>query len=106
MEVYQYLEPVLNDNRKVRLRQADGNFELSHIDELVDQMLNGDYMFDVALPRLPSRLTLERMNLLPARVSVLEENFDEDALAAEAEAEAAEAEGAAEAARLEVRKCF
>ncbi len=39
----------------MRLRNADGNFALTYIDELVDQMLNNEYLFDVALPRIPNR---------------------------------------------------
>ncbi len=34
VDVYQYLEPLYNDYRKVRLRQRDGSFALSHIDEV------------------------------------------------------------------------
>lgn len=34
VDVYQYLEPLYNDYRKVRLRQPDGSFALSHIDEV------------------------------------------------------------------------
>ncbi len=41
--------------KQVRLRNADGNFALTFIDELVDQMLNNEYLFDVALPRIPNR---------------------------------------------------
>lgn len=40
---------------QVRLRLADGNFELTHMDEIIDQMLNNEYLFDVALPRIPNR---------------------------------------------------
>ena len=55
LEVYQYLEPLYNDYRKVRLREADGNFALTHMDEVVDQLLNNEYLFDIALPRIPNR---------------------------------------------------
>ena len=55
MEVYQYLEPLYNDYRRVRLRTADGHFALTHVDELVDEMLRNEYLFDIALPRVPNR---------------------------------------------------
>lgn len=55
MEVYQYLEPLYNDYRRIRLRTAEGAFTLTHVDELVDQMLRSDYLFDIALPRVPNR---------------------------------------------------
>ena len=53
--MYQYLEPLYNDYRKVRLREADGSFALTHMDEVVDQLLNNEYLFDIALPRIPNR---------------------------------------------------
>jgi pre-mRNA-splicing factor 38A len=100
VDVYQYLEPLLNDYRKVRVRAAGGTFELSHIDSLIDDMLRKDYMFDIALPRLPSRQALEKASQLDARVSVLEEEFNEAALAEEADKAAEEARAVDEARRL------
>lgn len=55
MEVYQYLEPLYNDYRRIRLRTAEGHFTLTHVDELVDEMLRNEYLFDIALPRVPNR---------------------------------------------------
>ena len=55
LDVYNYLEPLYNDYRRVRTRMADGSFALSHVDELVDEMLHSDYLFDIALPRLQRR---------------------------------------------------
>ena len=53
--MYQYLEPLYNDYRKLRLRDADGNFSLTHMDEVVERLVKDDYLFDVALPRIPTR---------------------------------------------------
>lgn len=55
LEVYQYLEPLFNDYRKIRVHLPDGSYHLSHMDEMVDDMLRKDYMFDIALPRIPKR---------------------------------------------------
>lgn len=55
VEVYNYLEPLYNDYRKLRMQNLDGSYTLSYLDEVVDQMLHQDYLFDVALPRLPQR---------------------------------------------------
>lgn len=55
IEVYNYLEPLYNDYRKLRLLSQDGSYSLSYLDEVVDQMLHQDYLFDIALPRLPQR---------------------------------------------------
>ena len=58
LEVYQYLEPLYNDYRKLRLRTPEGGFALSHMDALVDDMLANEYLFDIALPRIPNRHVL------------------------------------------------
>lgn len=55
LDVYNYLEPLYNDYRRVRTRLADGSFALTHVDELIDEMLHSDYLFDIALPRLQRR---------------------------------------------------
>ena len=55
VDVFNYLEPLLNDYRRVRVRDPSGNFSLCHMDELVDSMLRMDHMFNIALPRLPAR---------------------------------------------------
>lgn len=55
LEVYQYLEPLFNDYRKIRERKLDGTFGLTHVDETVHDMLHSDHLFDVALPRIPHR---------------------------------------------------
>ena len=54
-EIYNYLEPLYNDYRKLRIQNQDGTYTLSHVDAIVDQMLHSDYLFDIALPRLPTR---------------------------------------------------
>ncbi|CAL5221078.1 g3204 [Coccomyxa viridis] len=100
LEVYQYLEPLYNDYRKVRLREADGSFALTHMDEVVDQLLNNEYLFDIALPRIPNRVTMERIGQLEPRISVLAEDFNEEALEA-LEADAGKAQAAVGAAALE-----
>ncbi|EFJ50971.1 hypothetical protein VOLCADRAFT_57539 [Volvox carteri f. nagariensis] len=75
LEVYQYLEPLYNDYRKatVRLQAVEGHFMLTHVDEVVDDMLRKDFLFDIALPRVPARLTLEKLTQLDPRISVLDE---------------------------------
>jgi pre-mRNA-splicing factor 38A len=55
-EVYSYLEPLYGDYRKVRMMTAEGNYVLTHVDELVDMMLHQDHMFDTTMPFIPSRL--------------------------------------------------
>lgn len=53
--MYTYLEPLYNDNRRIRLRTMEGHCVLTHIDEIIDDMLRKDYLFDVAMPHIPAR---------------------------------------------------
>jgi len=77
-DVYQYLEPLYNDYRKLRRKLADGSFALSHVDELIDELLTTEYACDVALPRVPKRWTLEASGQLEPRRSALEDDFEEE----------------------------
>lgn len=77
-DVYQYLEPLYNDYRKLRRKLADGSFALSHVDEFIDLLLTTDYACDVALPRVPKRWTLEATGQLEPRRSALEDDFEEE----------------------------
>jgi len=71
-DVYKYLEPLLSDYRKIRVKNATGHFEMVHVDELIAKFLTEDYFFDIALPRLPSRRSLELTNALEPRKSALD----------------------------------
>lgn len=79
LDCYKYLEPLLNDYRKIRMQRRDGNFELSHMDEFIDSLLREERINDVQLPRLQKRKVLEENNELDARVSVLEDDLLEEA---------------------------
>ncbi|CAI5491233.1 unnamed protein product, partial [Closterium sp. Naga37s-1] len=45
MDVYQYLEPLYNDYRKVRRKLESGTFVLSHVDEFIEELLTLDSTF-------------------------------------------------------------
>ncbi|KAL7753843.1 hypothetical protein RI367_000775 [Sorochytrium milnesiophthora] len=77
-DVYQYLEPLLNDYRKLRMHSIAGT-RLSYMDEFVDQLLHEERACDVILPRLPKRHVLEDLDELEPRVSVLEEMLESSA---------------------------
>ena len=99
LDCYKYLEPLLNDFRKIRTQDRDGKYHLSHMDEFVDQLLREERVCDVQLPRLQvclqfsqiffsdfdlimlfqKRHVLEENNELEPRVSLLEaDDFDLD----------------------------
>ncbi|KAF5180778.1 Pre-mrna-splicing factor 38a [Thalictrum thalictroides] len=77
-DVYQYLEPLYNDYRKLRQKLNDGRFSLTHVDELIDELLTKDYSCDIALPRIKKRWTLESIGKLEPRKSALEDDFEEE----------------------------
>ena len=56
MDCYKYLEPLLNDYRKIRMQGRDGKFALSHMDEFIDELLREDRANDVILPRIQKRI--------------------------------------------------
>ena len=51
LDCYKYLEPLLNDYRKIRSQKRDGNFELTHMDEFIDSLLHDERVCDVQCPR-------------------------------------------------------
>lgn len=77
LDCYKYLEPLLNDFRKIRKQVGlligeilngnlnnnvfyfsqtrDGKFILSHMDEFVDELLREERALDVILPRMQVR---------------------------------------------------
>jgi len=77
-DIYQYLEPLYNDYRKIR-KKSDLGWQYSHVDEFIDELLTEEYCLDVVLPRIQKRAVLEESEELPARKSGLElELEDED----------------------------
>ncbi|GKE13571.1 pre-mRNA-splicing factor 38 [Tanacetum coccineum] len=57
IDVYRYLEPLYNDYRNLRRKMADGQYSLTHVDEVIDELLTKDYSCDIALPRIKKRKT-------------------------------------------------
>ncbi|KAK7269394.1 hypothetical protein RIF29_22120 [Crotalaria pallida] len=78
IDVYRYLEPLYNDYRKLRRKLADGQFALTHVDEVIDELLTKDYSCDIAMPRIKKRWTIESLGALEPRRSALEEDFEEE----------------------------
>lgn len=73
IEVFELLEPLLDDFHKLRWRDMAGNYSLSHMDEYVDQLLTEERVCDLILPRLTKRAVLEENEGLLPRSSKLEE---------------------------------
>ncbi|XP_069498293.1 pre-mRNA-splicing factor 38A isoform X3 [Ambystoma mexicanum] len=76
-DCYKYLEPLYNDYRRVKTQNRNGDFELMHVDEFIDELLHSERVCDIILPRLQKRYVLEEAELLDTRVSALEEDMDD-----------------------------
>ncbi|CAL1674961.1 unnamed protein product [Lasius platythorax] len=77
LDCYKYLEPLFNDNRKLRIQNKQGVFELVHMDEFIDNLLRDERSCDVILPRIQKRYVLEENNELEAKISALEDDMDD-----------------------------
>eukprot|EP00659_Diplonema_papillatum_P020315 gene20315-31269_t len=78
LQVYKTLEPLLSDYRKIRLRREDGKYEITYVDELIDQMLSKQNLFDCTLPRIPPRRQLEAADILQPLLGDAESTDEDD----------------------------
>lgn len=77
VQTYQLLEPLLGDYRKLRLRSMAG-VTLTFMDQFIDDLLHQERVCDIALPRLPKRLTLEDNDQLEPREPLIEVESSEE----------------------------
>jgi len=75
VEVFELLEPLMKDYRKVRLRNMAG-YQLTHMDQFIDQLLTEERVCDIILPRLTRRDVLEDIEGLSPRKSALLDAMD------------------------------
>lgn len=78
LDCFKYLEPLYNDNRKLRQQNNTGHFEIIHMDEFIDQLLREDRVCNIILPRIQKRHILEENNELEPKVSALDDDLDEE----------------------------
>ncbi|GAA5873169.1 hypothetical protein JCM16303_006959 [Sporobolomyces ruberrimus] len=71
LNVYEVLEPLLDDYRKLRFRGMDGSYRITTIDEFADQLLSEEMVCEIQLPRLTQRKVLEETEGLVPRKSKL-----------------------------------
>lgn len=76
LRVYRKLEPLLKDYRTLRVVDRSHKFSALHMDELIDNLLHEERVFDVILPRLTKRLVFEEnRDLEPYRSELEEQNL-------------------------------
>lgn len=78
LDCYKYLEPLYNDNRKIRRQSRQAEFELVHMDEFIDELLRDERVCDIILPRIQKRHVLEENNEIEAKISALEDDLDDE----------------------------
>jgi pre-mRNA-splicing factor 38A len=69
-DVFRTLEELLADYRKIVIRLDSGEFELSTVDQVVDNLLVDEDVFGIKLPRMQHRHVLTELGMRP-RVSAL-----------------------------------
>ena len=62
-EIFELIEPLYNDFRKLRFRESTG-WKITHMDELAHELLTSDRYCGIALPHLPKRDVLENSGYL------------------------------------------
>ncbi|ORX40079.1 Pre-mRNA-splicing factor 38 [Kockovaella imperatae] len=70
MDIYELLEPLMKDFRKLRVHHV-GGYSLTYFDEFIDDLLTKERVCDIILPRLTQRSVLEETEGLPPRKSLL-----------------------------------
>lgn len=73
LEVYEILEPMLNDYRKLRFRSMSGGYNITYMDEFIHDLLTKERVCELILPRMTRRDVLEEIEGLAPRSSKLEE---------------------------------
>ncbi|KAI4151575.1 MAG: hypothetical protein L6R39_002003 [Caloplaca ligustica] len=76
-EVFEVLEPLLGDWRKLRRRTREGGWTLTWMDQFVDDLLTRERVCATSLRKLPNRMILEDLGQLEVRVSPLGEEIEE-----------------------------
>ncbi|PRP84884.1 pre-mRNA-splicing factor 38A [Planoprotostelium fungivorum] len=87
-EIYEHLEPLYADHRRVshiynstsaHIRiMTEFGYKPSHVDEVIEEILKTETSCEVAFPYLPKRTILEAQGALGPRISVLEDEVDEE----------------------------
>ena len=77
-QIYEVLEPIYADFRRIKFRETSGQFTTVHIDEVVDKLLRDEHFCEVMLPRIPKRWVLEEASKLKkGRASALEQDLND-----------------------------
>lgn len=77
LTVYQTLEPLFADYRKLRYRDMHGKMSIIRMDEFIDWLMREETICDVTMPQMPKREILEQTGQLEVYQSVLEDDLED-----------------------------
>lgn len=77
LTIYQTLEPLFADYRKLRYRDMNGKMSIIRMDEFVDWLMREETICDVTMPQIPKREILEQTGQLDVYQSVLEDDLED-----------------------------
>ena len=77
-KVYEILEEYYSDYKKLIILNSKGEFEIIHMDELIEILLNKDLIFEISLPKLINRHNLEKSGAIKEYKSKIENELNED----------------------------
>jgi pre-mRNA-splicing factor 38A len=77
-KIHEIIEPFYVDNRKLRVRNSIGRYELTYVDQFVDDLLNNEICLGLALPFIPRRIALELQGVIEPRCSLIEEELNRE----------------------------
>eukprot|EP00501_MAST-03F_sp_TOSAG23-6_P002579 GSMAST32.ASY1.ANO1.2720.1 assembled CDS len=77
LDIYKYLEPLYNDYRNLRVRTMTG-WEVTTVDQFIEQMLTENVSCEIGLPHLPQRHLLVDQGVLEPYKSIVEPDSDDE----------------------------
>ncbi len=77
VEIYQKLEPLLSNYSRLRIYE-NGESYITHMDEYIDNLLNGSKFCDLIFPRIIRRERLEETGALDERPSLVRDEFEKE----------------------------
>ena len=76
LKIYNKLEKLYNDYKKLVYIDNSGEYKIIYMDELVENLIENESVFDIVLPKIIKRSVLEENGQLKERKSVLENEIN------------------------------
>ena len=76
IKIYNKLEKLYNDYKKLIYIDNSGEYKIIYMDELVENLIENESVFDIVLPKIIKRNVLEENGQLKERKSVLENELN------------------------------